>query len=39
MIPPLVFVAIAFSDFGGIGLEFYATAFRPYDELRENEVL
>ena len=38
MNPPLRFVAIAFSGFGGIGLEFYATAVRPYfDELRENE--
>ena len=32
MNPPLTFVAIAFNDFGGIGLEFYTTVvnLKPY---------
>ncbi len=41
MNPPLTFVAIAFNDFGGIGLEFYTsnkTVVKPYfDGLREKE--
>ena len=38
MNPPLTFVAIAFDDFGGIGLEFYTTVVKPYfDGLREKE--
>ena len=38
MNPPLKFVAIAFSDFGGMGFEFYSTVVRPYfEELREKE--
>ena len=38
MNPPLKFVAIAFSDYGGIGLEFYSAVVRPYFEgLREKE--
>ncbi len=41
MNPPLKFVAIAFSDYGGIiagiGFEFYSAVVRPYFEgLREN---
>jgi hypothetical protein len=33
--PPLQFVAIAFSEFGGTGFEFYSTVVRPYfEELR-----
>ena len=27
MNPPLKFVAIAFSDYGGIGFEFYSTVY------------
>jgi hypothetical protein len=30
MNPPLKFVAIAFSDYGGIGFEFYSAVVRPY---------
>ena len=38
MNPPLTFVAIAFNDLGGIGLEFYTTVVKPYfDGLREKE--
>ena len=42
MNPPLItFVAVAFNDFGGIGLEFYTsntTVVKPYlDGLRETE--
>ena len=40
MNPPLKFVAIAFkfSDFGGIGFEFYSTVVKPYfEKLREKE--
>jgi hypothetical protein len=42
MNPPLKFVAIAFSDYGGIGFEFYSAVrifvVRPYFEgLREKE--
>ena len=37
MNPPLRFVAIAFNDFGGIGLEFYSTVIKPYfEKLREK---
>ena len=32
MNPPPKFVAIAFSDYGGIGFEFYLTVVRPYFE-------
>jgi hypothetical protein len=28
--PPLTFIAIAFNDFGGIGVEFYTTVVKPY---------
>ncbi len=35
---PLTFVAIAFSNFGGVGFEFHSTVTRPYfEELREKE--
>ena len=35
---PLKFVAIAISDYGGIGFEFYSTVVKPYfEELREKE--
>ena len=40
MNPPLKFVAIAFSDYGGIGFEFYSTVrvVKPYFEgVREKE--
>jgi hypothetical protein len=38
MKPPLKFVAIAFSDYGGIGFGFYSAVVRPYFEgLREKE--
>ncbi len=38
MNPPLKFVAIAVSDYGGIGFEFYSAVVRPYFEgLREKE--
>ncbi len=30
MDPPLKFVAIAISDYGGIGFEFYSTVVKPY---------
>jgi hypothetical protein len=36
--PRLKFVAIAFSDYGGIGFEFYSAVVKPYFEgLREKE--
>jgi hypothetical protein len=38
MNPSLKFVAIAFSDYGGIGFEFYSAVVKPYFEgLREKE--
>ena len=38
MNPPLKFVAIAISDYGGIGFEFYSTVVKPYfEELREKD--
>jgi hypothetical protein len=38
MNPRLTFVAIAFNDFGGIGVEFYTTVVKPFfDGLREKE--
>ena len=38
MNPPLKFVAIAYSDCGGIGVEFYSTVVKPYfEKLREKE--
>jgi hypothetical protein len=38
MNPPLKFVAIAFSDDGGIGFEYYSTVVKLYfEELREKE--
>ena len=38
MNPPLKFVAIAFSDYGSIGFEFYSTVVKPYFEKpREKE--
>ncbi len=38
MNPPLKFVAIAFSDYGGIGFEFYSTVVKPhFEKLRVGE--
>jgi hypothetical protein len=38
MSPPPKLVAIAFSDFDGIGFEFYSTVVKPcFEKLREKE--